>query len=493
MRVYLIRTLLFFSALLTAYSVVGAEAELNPAFELEMDASPIEREDPTYHTSYAPVLREAKEAVVAVHTIRVIRTYRSRGMDPREEILRRFFGLPVPRGGEPEIEERRAPVGVGSGVVISSDGYILTNNHVIGTSDGRAADDVLVRLNDGRELNATVVGRDRQSDLAVLKVEAEDLPFLSFADSRNLEVGDVVFAVGNPMGVGLTITQGIISATGRSNLSILGESGYENFIQTDAPINPGNSGGALIDAYGRLIGINTAILSRSGGSNGIGFAIPSRFAHHVATAIVREGKVRRGLLGVNMESLNADYAEAFGLADGDGALIHSVTPGLPADRAGLRNGDVIIAINGERVKDAVDLRLKVANQPPGSEVLISYWREGEEADVRVELADADDPYRDGARSGLLLPGVRVAMLDDRLRREAELPAEIEGLLVRAVDTGSPYADYLRPGTVILQINGVVPQGVDQAAALIEERPVSRLYIQDRGRRAYLAIRPSRER
>jgi len=491
-RNQLIRTFSFFLLLLPASPATAAGAGLDPAFELKMDESPVDRDDPAYHTSYAPILREAKEAVVAVHTIRVIRTYRSRGMDPREEILRRYFGLPVPRDGEPQIEERRDPVGVGSGVVISSDGYILTNNHVIsapGGPGGRSADDVLVRLNDGRELTAEVVGRDRQSDLAVLKVEAEDLPFLSFADSRNLEVGDVVFAVGNPMGVGLTITQGIVSATGRSNLSILGESGYENFIQTDAPINPGNSGGALIDAYGRLIGINTAILSRSGGSNGIGFAIPSRFARHVATEIVREGEVRRGSLGVNIESLNPDYVEAFELSGRDGALIHSVTPGLPAERAGLRNGDVITAIDGEPVKDAVDLRLKVASYPPGTEVRISYRRDGEEANVRVELADAGDPRGFGAREGVLLPGVRAAVIDDRMRREAGLPAGLEGLLVREVDPASPYAGYLRPGTVILQVNGVVPKGVDQAVQLMKERPVSRLYIQDRGRRAYLAIRP----
>jgi len=205
-----------------------------PEFEIALDAQPVDREDTEIRTSYAPVLREAKETVVAVHSMRVIRTIRARGVDPREEILRRYFGLPLPRGprGEPEVEERRDPVGVGSGVVISPDGFILTNNHVISTPDGRQADDVMVRLNDGRELDALVVGRDPQSDLAVLKVEAEALPFATFADSTQLEVGDIAFAIGNPMGIGLTITQGIISATGRSNLSILGESGYENFIQT---------------------------------------------------------------------------------------------------------------------------------------------------------------------------------------------------------------------------------------------------------------------
>jgi serine protease Do len=329
-----------------------------------------------------------------VHTVRVIKTYRSRGTDPREEILRRFFGLPVPPspGSEPEVEEQRHPLGVGSGVVISSDGYILTNNHVIMAPGARPADDVLVQLNDGRELRAEVIGRDPQSDLAVLKVAAEDLPFIPFADSRNLEVGDIAFAIGNPMGVGLTITQGIISATGRSNLSILGESGYENFIQTDAPINPGNSGGALVDAYGRLIGINTAILSRSGGSIGIGFAIPSGFARSVALGIIREGEVRRGLLGINMESLNADYAEAFGLPGERGVLVQSVIPGLPAERAGLEKGDIIVALGEEPVEDAIDLRLKVASHPPGASVTLRLFRDGETREVRVVLGDSRDPY-----------------------------------------------------------------------------------------------------
>ncbi len=204
-------------------------------------------------------------------------------------VFRIFFATWSGGPQRASVEERRLPQGLGSGVVISSDGYILTNNHVIVTGMGGAADEVLVRLNDERELAAIVVGRDPVSDLAVLKVEAEALPYMSVADSDQLEVGDIVFAIGNPMGIGLTITQGIVSATDRRHLSILDKADYESFIQTDAPINPGNSSGALIDAYGRLIGINTAILSRTGGSIGISFAIPSSFARSVATSLVREG------------------------------------------------------------------------------------------------------------------------------------------------------------------------------------------------------------
>ncbi|MFW6217397.1 MAG: trypsin-like peptidase domain-containing protein [Verrucomicrobiota bacterium] len=468
----------------------GGAAELAPDFQLGIDSKPVDRDDPGYRTSYAPVLREAKEAVVSVHTVRVIKTIRSRGIDPREEILRRFFGLPVPpsRRGAPEVEERRDPVGVGSGVVISEDGYILTNNHVILAPGGRQADDVLVRLNDGRELQAQVIGRDPQSDLAVLKVEAEGLPFIPFADSRHLEVGDIAFAIGNPMGIGLTITQGIISATGRSNLSILGESGYENFIQTDAPINPGNSGGALVDAYGRLIGINTAILSRSGGSIGIGFAIPSSFAHTVALGIIREGEVRRGLLGVNTESLNPDYVAAFGLPDSRGALVQSVTPGLPGAEAGLRNGDVIVALDGEPVLDAVDLRLRVAGYPPGARVRVDFLRNGEEGATEVVLGDAGDPYGHGARQGELLPGVDAVVIDEAVRREFGLRRGFEGLVIRSVAADSPYGEVFKAGAIIHQINGEVPRSIDEAGELIESKAVSYLYVYYKGRSGYLPLK-----
>lgn len=231
--------------------------------ELALDERPLDREDPNFRTSFAPQLKPAREAVVSVYTANVVRVYRRRGIDPREELLRRFYGMPRSRA-DTELEERWQAGGMGSGVVISPDGYIMTNSHVISDQEGDEADAVLVTLNDGRELEAKLIGRDPDSDLAVIKVDAEGLPTLPIADSEHLEVGDIVFAIGNPMGVGLTITQGIVSATGRSNLAILGKSGYEAFIQTDASINPGNSGGALVDAYGRLIGINTAILSRTG-------------------------------------------------------------------------------------------------------------------------------------------------------------------------------------------------------------------------------------
>ncbi len=472
------------------YLVIAGFAQAqNVDFELPVDLSPLDRENPKYLTSYAPILKPAKEAVVAVHSASVVRYIRQRGMDPREEMLRRYFGLPTPDRSEPEEVERRSSEGVGSGVVISPDGYILTNNHVITASDGDPANEILVELNDGRELAAHLVGRDPRSDLAVLKVEAEGLPCLSIADSDQIEVGDVVFAIGNPMGVGLTITQGIVSATGRDNLSILGESGYESFIQTDAPINPGNSGGALVDAYGRLIGINTAILSRSGGSIGLGFAIPSTFARSIALALVREGEVRRGVLGVNIQDIDKEYADAFQVPEGEGVLIQSVIEGLPAALAGLREGDVIIAINGAAIRSIKDLRIQVAASPPGDSVNVRFRRMGEALDLDVVLADPNNPFGTGALSGELLEGVVVSVIDPAHRRKYGFERSIQGLVVVAVAEDSAYAETFNPGVVLLEINGVVPESLDQARALFESRPVSRVYVFYKGRVAYLAVRP----
>ncbi|MGZ0708326.1 trypsin-like peptidase domain-containing protein [Coraliomargarita sp. W4R53] len=466
--------------------VLGADSV---AFDLPLDVTGMNREDPNYLTSYAPILKPAKEAVVAVHSASILRYIRQRGMDPRTEMLRRYYGLPTPDRSEPEEIERRINEGVGSGVVISADGYILTNNHVITARDGDAADEILVELNDGRELPAQLVGRDPRSDLAVLKVDAEALPFLPIADSEQLEVGDIVFAIGNPMGVGLTITQGIVSATKRGDLSILGESGLESFIQTDAPINPGNSGGALVDAYGRLVGINTAILSKSGGSIGLGFAIPSNFARSIALAIVRDGEVRRGMLGINIEDLNAEYAEAFQVPEGAGVLIQSVIEGLPAALAGLVEGDVIVGINGAAIKNIKELRIQVAASPPGESVRVSFRRDGEVGELDVVLGDPDNPYGTGALTGELLEGVDFAWIDEAQRQKYGLESQIEGLVVVTVAEDSAYAGSFAPGLVFVEINGEVPQSVGHARSLLESRPVSRVYVFYQGRVTYLAIRP----
>lgn len=466
---------------------LGCAEEPSTGPILPVDDEPIDREDPGYLTSYAPILRPAKEAVVAVHSASIMRVIRQRGMDPREEMLRRFFGLPRLRGGvEPEVEERKFAEGVGSGVLVSPDGYILTNNHVIMSRDGDPADEILVELAGGRELIAQLVGRDPRSDLAVLKIDGEDLPYLTMGDSNLLEVGDIVFAIGNPMGVGLTITQGIVSATGRNHLSILGEAGYESFIQTDAPINPGNSGGALVDAYGRLIGINTAILSRSGGSIGLGFAIPSTFARNIALDLIEDGEVRRGLLGVSVDDLTSEYAEAFQVPEREGAFVQSVAQGLPADRGGLEAGDVIIALNGIAVKGAADFRVKMSEYAPGDAVELIVRRESERHKVEVVLADPEQPY--GPVVGALLKGVQVASLDDELRRKYGFDERLDGLVVTSVSEGSPYAGSLVEGMLILEINGRPVLNLGSARKLLDSRRVSRLYLYFQGRHGYLSVR-----
>lgn len=443
---------------------------------MPLDRSPIDREGAGYRTSYAPVLKTAKEAVVAVHSASILRVIRQRGMDPRQELLRRFFGYPPSEGGgEPEIEERRMQEGIGSGVVISPDGYILTNNHVIAARGGAPADEILVELSGGREYRATLVGRDPQSDLAVLKIEAGDLAFLPIADSGNLEVGDIVFAVGNPMGVGLTITQGIVSATQRGNLKILGDDGYESFIQTDAPINPGNSGGALVDAYGRLVGINTAIVSRSGGSVGIGFAIPSTFARQVALDLIRYGEARRGLLGVRIEDLNRDFAEAFQVPERAGAFVQAVASGLAADEAGLQAGDVIVALDAVPVRSATELRLRIGELAPGAKVGLSVRREGQLLNLSATLSDP----KASAATGVLLDGIEVTL------REA---AQGGGIVVTAVAPDSPYASGFAEGMVILEINGTRPSGLQAARQLLQSRPVSRLYVFHEENYGYLTVR-----
>lgn len=472
---------------LAAEPVVAARALPDVLPDLPLDREGIERDNPAFRTSYAPELKPALETVVSVYTANVVRVYRRRGVDPREEFLRRYYGLPR-RGGTVESEARWQAGGMGSGVVISEDGYILTNNHVISAPDGSEADAVLVSLNDGRELEAQLVGRDPESDLAVIKVEANDLAAVTIADSGQLEVGDIVFAIGNPMGVGQTITQGIVSATGRGDLSILGKSGYEAFIQTDASINPGNSGGALVDAYGRLVGINTAILSRSGGNIGIGFAIPSTFARAIALRLLEDGELRRGVLGLSAENLNADYVELFELDSDAGALIQAVEAGLPAALGGLEPGDVVVELNGEVVESATGLRLEVAIYAPGDVLHFRVIRDGEPLELEVVLTDPRDPYGRGELSGVWLEGVEVSVLDADLAQRYGVEAGLAGLVVTAVAADSPYVGGLVEGAVILEINGRVPQTLDEGIALVRGREVSRVYIYFKGQRRYLSLR-----
>lgn len=311
-------------------------------------------------TSYATAVNKAAPAVVNIYTTKLIRERRSPLLD--DPILRHFFD----RGGESTRQRRETSLG--SGVIISAQGFILTNNHVIA-----GADEIAVALHDGRTVKAKLVGADPESDIAVLKIDLPDLPVITLGHSKNLRVGDVVLAIGNPFGVGQTVTSGIVSALGRNSLGI---NTFENFIQTDAAINPGNSGGALIDAYGDLVGINTAIYSESGGSMGIGFAIPVSLARGVMTQIIEHGHVIRGWLGVKIQDISPELAESFNLKSTNGAIITNIVLNGPADKAGLDRGDVIIEVAGKKVRDVRDTLNLISQHKPGEQIEITIIRNG---------------------------------------------------------------------------------------------------------------------
>ena len=331
--------------------------------------------------SYADVVSKTAPAVVTIHSsMRVRQPQQFPFMD--DPFFRQFFG---DRGqSQPPVEQRRQ--GLGSGVIIDSNGYVLTNHHVI---DG--AEQIRVDLSDGRSLEAKLVGSDPPSDLAVLKVDASNLPILVLGDSDKTRVGDVVLALGNPLGVGQTVTMGIISAKGRQ--TGLSNGSFEDFLQTDAPINQGNSGGALVSTNSELIGINSQILSPSGGSIGLGFAIPSNMARTVVEQLINAGRVRRGQLGITVLKIPSEQATQLGVTQGPGVLVYQVQPGSAAQRAGLRQGDIITALNGEAVSDSNTFRNKIASTPPGSEVTLTIKRGGSEQQVRASLGEFTPPQQ----------------------------------------------------------------------------------------------------
>ena len=325
--------------------------------------------------SYADIVSKAAPAVVTIHSqMRVRQPQQYPFMD--DPFFRRFFG---DRQNAPPPAERQRQ-GLGSGVIIDPNGYILTNHHVI---DG--AEQIKVDLNDNRSLDAKLVGADAPSDLAVLKVEASNLPVLTLGDSDRMRVGDVVLAIGNPLGVGQTVTMGIISAKGRQ--TGLSNGSFEDFLQTDAPINQGNSGGALVSTNSELVGINSQILSPSGGSIGLGFAIPSNMARTVVEQLIRSGQVRRGQLGVVVLRIPSEEASQLGVTQGPGVVVYQVQPGSGADRAGLRQGDVITALNGAAINDPNSFRNTIARMAPATEVTLTVKRDGSERQVRATLGE----------------------------------------------------------------------------------------------------------
>jgi Do/DeqQ family serine protease len=408
-------------------------------------ASAQERRVPTANElrlSYAPVVQRVAPAVVNVYAAKVVQTHNPLFDDP---IFRRFFGVPGEGGG------RQVQRSLGSGVIVDAGGLVVTNVHVI-----EGADEVKVALADKREFEAEIVLKDKRSDLAVLRIKDshERFPVLDFANSDALEVGDVVLAIGDPFGVGQTVTHGIVSALARTQVGI---TDYQFFIQTDAAINPGNSGGALVDLTGRLVGINTAIFSRSGGSQGIGFAIPANMVR-VVVASAKGGShdVKRPWLGAKLQAVTGDIADSMGLKRPTGALVASVAPQGPAARAGLKAGDVIVSVDNQAVDDPNAFDYRFATKPLGGTAAIGLLRGGRESSVNVALQTAPDTARDEIviRSRSPFSGAKVANLSPALADELQLQGADEGVVVLDVDNGS-YASNLgfRRGDVIVSVNG----------------------------------------
>jgi serine protease Do/serine protease DegQ len=399
---------------------------------LKVDPTPISDLKSSVVTSYADSLESIRPAVVSVYSSKIVR-------EQIPEFLRQY-GM---RGGE---QKQR---GLGSGVIISTDGYIITNNHVV-----EEADELKVLLNDDREFTAKLIGTDPKTDVAVIKIDVENLPAATLADSSKLRVGDIVFAIGNPLGVGQTVTMGIVSATNR-RVRILDEvAGYEDFIQTDAAINQGNSGGALIDARGRLVGINSAIISTSQGNIGIGFAIPINLASSIMHSLIDTGTVTRGYLGVSTDTLNADMAESFGLKrEAKGVIITDLNPADgPAAKAGLKPEDIIVAIDDKPVTSRDDLRLVIAQTPPDTKIAVKFIRDGKTESKDVVLGKLPD---DDSTEGELFSGVTVSPVTADLRKELRIDDRVEGgLVVTEVTENSPYRDVLPQGAIIEQLNRV---------------------------------------
>jgi serine protease Do len=435
--------------------------------------------------SYAPVVERVSPAVVTIDV---------RGQSRREEtrmeeippFFRRFFGP----GMEGRQLEPRVERGLGSGVIVRPDGYILTNNHVVGE-----ADVINVTLTDGRELRAKLVGTDPPSDVAVIKVDATSLPTVPFGDSASARVGDVVLAVGNPLGIGQTVTMGILSAKGRSTPGAT-DASYEDFLQTDAPINRGNSGGALVNTRGELIGIPSQILSPTGGNIGVGFAIPSQMARNIMDQLVKTGKVRRGKLGVVVQTVDGDLRRAMNLT-ADGALVSEVEAGGPGAKAGLREKDLVTRINGQPVKDSNDLRNAIASHQPGTEVKITYLRDGKEQTTTATLAEmvlsgaaASEPDESDSSDTL---GVAVRPLTPEIAEQLGAKGA-EGLVVVGVAPNSR-ADLggLQEKDIIYEANGKPVRSTSDLQAAVKaadpQKPLL-LRVGRGGRTIFLAVEAS---
>jgi serine protease Do len=442
-------------------------------------------------TSYADIVEHASPAVVRIES----------DIKTKGQAMQFPFGDdPMFRGVPGQQQRPQLERGIGSGVIVSADGTILTNNHVV-----EGADKITVQLSNDRTFDAKVVGADKPSDLAVLKIDAQNVPYLTLGNSDNVRVGDIVLAIGNPLGIGQTVTAGIISAKGRRTGLSDGTS-FEDFLQTDAPINRGNSGGALVNIAGELIGINSQILSpggANGGNIGIGFSIPSNMAKMVMDQLVKDGKVHRGMLGIIIQNITDDTAKALDLKDTEGVLVSEVTKGSAAERAGIKRGDIITAVNGEKIEDSNVFRNKVAGTPPGTEIALSVTRDGQSQEIKAKLDEFDvnsvsrtqengddqdqqTPEKDTGKLGLSLQPVT-----PDIARQLKLSSN-DGLVITDIDPTGPAAEAgLARGDVILEVNKQAVASPDDVRTALDKagaRPVL-LLVSRRGQTIYLTVRP----
>jgi len=404
----------------------------------------------SYEQAIIAAAGRAMPAVVNVSTERTVQFQMSPFNDP---FFRHFFSGP---GGPPAMKRRES--GLGSGVIINPDGYILTNNHVVA-----GMDKVRVLLADQRTFKAKIIGADPKSDVALIKIEASNLPSLPLGDSDQIQVGQSVLAIGNPFGLNQTVTLGIISARGRSRVGI---ADYEDFIQTDAAINPGNSGGALVDLRGEVIGINTAIASQSGGYQGVGFAVPSNMAKMVMDSLLKNGRVIRGWLGVSMQEITPDLAQSLGLKDAKGTLVADVIPGDPADQAGLKAGDVILESNGKPVQDMMHFRNEIAETAPGTSLSLKILRDGKYLDKTLVVGELKEKGEAGVKpesesEGESPLGISARDLTPDLAQRLNLDPDLRGVVITRVEPGSRADDAgLAEGDVIVSVNHLPVESVE---------------------------------
>ncbi len=387
--------------------------------------------------SYNNSIKEIKKSVVNIATTKTVDQSNQLNQMLNNPLFKDFFGQSFPNVGP----QKKKTHSLGSGVIISKDGYIVTNNHVV---DG--ADEIVVTIKDV-EYKAKVIGLDPKTDLAVIKIDAKNLVAAKFGNSENLKEGDLVFAIGNPFGVGESVTQGIISALNKNGIGL---NQYENFIQTDASINPGNSGGALVDSRGALIGINSAILSRSGGNNGIGFAIPSKMVKNIAISLIEKGKIDRGYIGVSISDLTNDLKEIY--KNKHGAFILDVAKGSPASKSGLKLGDLIIKVDGEKIKSANDLKTIVAEKIPGKPIKIEFERDGKIKKAVIVLANMDKSLNKAVKT-TYIQGATLEELTDNIRTKYQIPTHIKGIIILKIKPNSKAQKLgFIPGDIIVQVD-----------------------------------------